>query len=51
MDCDGVLQLLEIYEDEEYVYLVLEYQKQGSLLKQIMDLKSLNEKQSKVVME
>jgi len=27
MDCDGVLQLLEIYEDDEFVYLVLEYQK------------------------
>jgi hypothetical protein len=25
MDCDGMLQLLEIYEDEDYVYLVLEY--------------------------
>ena len=26
-DCDGVLQLLEIYEDDDFVYLVLEYQK------------------------
>lgn len=26
-ECDGVLQLLEIYEDFEFVYLVLEYQK------------------------
>ena len=43
-DCDGVLQLLEIYEDDDFVYLVLEYQKSGTLLKQIMNLKRLDEK-------
>ena len=31
-DCDGVLQLRELYEDEKYVYLVLDYQEEGSLL-------------------
>ena len=25
MDCDGVMQILEIYEDDQFVYLVLEY--------------------------
>ena len=24
-DCDGVLQLLEIYEDDDFVYLNLDY--------------------------
>jgi hypothetical protein len=33
VDCDGVMQLLEIFEDDQFIYLVLEYQKQGSLLK------------------
>ena len=49
MDCDGVMQLLEIFEDDQFIYLVLEYQKQGSLLNQIMTLKRLSEKQAKVV--
>ena len=43
-DCDGVLQLLEIYEDDDFVYLVVEYHKYGILLKQIMNFKSLDEK-------
>jgi hypothetical protein len=25
LDCDGVVELLDIFEDEELVYLVLEY--------------------------
>ncbi len=25
MDCDGVMQLLEIFEDDQFIYLVLEY--------------------------
>ena len=49
MDCDGVMQLLEIFEDDQFIYLVLEYQQQGSLLKQIMNMKRLSEKQSNVV--
>ena len=30
--CDGALRLLEIFEDDLFVYIVLEYQKMGSLL-------------------
>lgn len=30
--CDGITKLLEIFEDEAYVFMVLEYQKQGTLL-------------------
>ena len=33
--CDGVLQLRELYEDDENVYLVLDYQEGGSLLDHI----------------
>ncbi len=31
-ECDGILRLLEIYEDECFVYLVLEFQSEGSLM-------------------
>ena len=34
-ECGGVLHLLEIYEDENFIYLVLEYQAEGSLLNEI----------------
>jgi hypothetical protein len=26
-ECDSLLRLLEVFEDEDFVYLVLEYQK------------------------
>lgn len=29
---DGILRLFELYEDSDYVYLVLEYQAEGSLM-------------------
>jgi len=31
-DCDGILSLRELYEDDLFVYLVLDYQDGGSLL-------------------
>ena len=36
-DCEGILRLLEIFEDEHKVYLVLEYQESGCLLEHIAD--------------
>lgn len=30
--CGGAIKLLEQFEDDNYVYLILEYQKQGTLL-------------------
>jgi len=36
-DCDGVLSLQEIYEDEENVYLVIEYQRGGTLQSKMED--------------
>lgn len=49
--CDAVLQMLELFEDNQLVYIVLEYQSQGTLLQQIMKKQSFDEKQSKVIME
>ena len=31
-ECSGFLKLLELYEDNDYVFLVLEYQAEGDLL-------------------
>ena len=30
--CDAVLQMLELFEDFQLIYIVLEYQSQGTLL-------------------
>jgi len=49
-ECDGVLQLLEIFEDSEFVYLVLEYQRKGSLLKHLMEKKTMSEKHARLIM-
>ncbi|TNV85659.1 hypothetical protein FGO68_gene1132 [Halteria grandinella] len=49
-ECDGILKLLEMYEDQERLFLVLEYQQEGSLLTGLMKNQSLNEMQVKIVM-
>ena len=48
--CDGALRLLEIFEDDFYIYMVLEYQSMGSLLNQIMIKTRFNEKETKIIM-
>lgn len=48
--CDGALRLLELYEDDLFIYMVLEYQQMGSLLSQIMNKKKFSEKETKVIM-
>ncbi|TNV74228.1 hypothetical protein FGO68_gene495 [Halteria grandinella] len=50
-ECDGVLQLLEIYEDEEFIYLILEYQKQGPLFDMDQNRRKFTENQIRSVME
>lgn len=30
--CEGIIKVIELFEDEQYVYMILEYQKQGTLL-------------------
>jgi serine/threonine protein kinase len=42
-ECDGILRLFELYEDTDFVYLVLEYQAEGSLMEGILQKKRLNE--------
>jgi serine/threonine protein kinase len=48
--CDGALRLIEIFEDDLFVYIVLEFQKMGSLLGQIMQRQMFTEKETKVIM-
>jgi serine/threonine protein kinase len=50
-NCEGALQLHEIYEDEEYVYLVLDYQEGGSLMDYIQKNKRVAESETKVIIE
>jgi serine/threonine protein kinase len=42
-ECEGILRLIEIYEDNQYVYLVLEYQRQGSLLGKLTQTQVIDE--------
>jgi|LauGreDrversion4_2_1035121.scaffolds.fasta_scaffold548684_2 hypothetical protein len=50
-DCDGVLSLLEIYEDSEFIQLVLEYQEGGTLHDYIKTHGKFHEMQARIVME
>ncbi len=50
-DCDGILQLLELFEDDNFAYLILEYQEGGSLLDHVISREKFNETQSKIIME
>jgi len=50
-DCDGILHLLEIFEDEKLVYLVLEYKSEGSLFNEIIKENKLSEDHVRIIME
>ena len=49
--CDGMLGLQEIFEDTDYIYLVLDYQEGGSMLKQIETYGNFTEPQTKIIMQ
>lgn len=48
--CEGMLKLQEIFIDHVYVFLVLDYQQEGSLLSKILSKTQFNEKQTKMIM-
>ena len=50
-DCDGILQLRELFEDMNFTYIVLDYQEGGSLLDNVISKERFNEKQGKIIME
>jgi serine/threonine protein kinase len=51
LDCVNVTKLMEIYEDQNSVFLVLEYQSGGTLLKYIIDNKRMTESLTRTTME
>ena len=46
-----MLGLQEIYEDADFMYLVLDFQESGTLLNQIYDIGKFSESQAKIIME
>jgi hypothetical protein len=42
--CEGSLRLLELYEDTNMIYMVLEYQAKGTLYNQVIKNSVFNEK-------
>ena len=50
-DCEGILQLQELVEDQNFVYFVLEYQASGSLLDHLLKKEKFTEAQTKLIME
>jgi serine/threonine protein kinase len=49
--CMNILQLIEIYEDDHFLYLVLEYQIEGTLLNIINDQLVMSENEAKGILE
>ena len=36
--CENILRLIMMFEDDDRIFLILEYQEQGSLLKKMMEV-------------
>lgn len=49
-NCGGVVELKEVYEDSKHIYLVLEFQASGSLLRQLLKKKTLPDHQVQFIM-
>ena len=49
--CDGVLKILAIHEDANFIVLVLEYQQKGSLMESLKKEKKVTEVEVRVIME
>lgn len=49
--CDGMLSLYEIFENNDSVFLVLDYQEGGSLLSHLKKDGKFTEKQTKIIMQ
>lgn len=50
-NCPGVLDLIAMHEDSDMIYLVLEYQPQGTLMSTLEKQPFLNEAEVRVIME
>lgn len=50
-ECESIVRLIETYEDDTFIYLVLEYQEEGSLLNEIFKSRRFDEENTKTIME
>jgi serine/threonine protein kinase len=50
-NCPGVLDLIAMHEDSDMIFLVLEYQPQGTLMSTLEKQPFLNEAEVRVIME
>jgi serine/threonine protein kinase len=50
-NCPSVLSLLAIYEDQEKIYLILEYQPEGTLTDIFKNQSKLSEAEVRMIME
>jgi serine/threonine protein kinase len=49
--CEGVLKILAIHDNDNYIILVLEYQSKGSLMETLKNQKKFSEVEVRVIME
>ncbi len=49
--CEGVLKILAIHDNEQYIILVLEYQSKGSLMATLQNQKKFTEIEVRIIME
>jgi serine/threonine protein kinase len=49
--CEGVLKILAIYDNDGFVVLVLEYQSKGSLMETLRNQKKFTEVEVRIIME
>lgn len=49
--CEGVLQLLGIHEDDDNIYLILEYQPKGTLMGTLQEQSQVPESDVRMIME
>jgi serine/threonine protein kinase len=50
-DCTGCLKLLALYEDTDFIYMILDFQPKGSLMTTLEDNMQFNEADVRVIME
>ena len=50
-DCEGCLKLLALYEDTDFIYMILDYQPKGSLMTTLEENMQFNEADVRVIME
>jgi serine/threonine protein kinase len=50
-ECEGVLNILGLYDNEEHIILALEYQAKGSLMQSLKQCKKFSELEVRFIMQ